>query len=177
DKDGDQSEAETYTVSVVDDIPEDTSSPIEIELTEGDEFSGNWFSNNADLISSDGTLISSLTYAGETYDTASSVFSNDAWTIDLINSSDGNLKYGTLTIAQDGTFTLTTELIVNTPVGGLLDDLTITVTDADGDQASSEAQLILDDARGFIRTVNVDTLEDNGANNSGDPTPVALPIR
>ncbi|MCV5979104.1 hypothetical protein OFO29_42835, partial [Escherichia coli] len=69
------------------------------------------------------------------------------------------------------------ELIVNTPVGGLLDDLTITVTDADGDQASSEAQLILDDARGFIRTVNVDTLEDNGANNSGDPTPVALPIR
>ncbi|NMR95137.1 hypothetical protein HKB38_27435, partial [Vibrio parahaemolyticus] len=107
DKDGDQSEAETYTVSVVDDIPEDTSSPIEIELTEGDEFSGNWFSNNADLISSDGTLISSLTYAGETYDTASSVFSNDAWTIDLINSSDGNLKYGTLTIAQDGTFTLT----------------------------------------------------------------------
>ncbi len=64
-----------------------------------------------------------------------------------------------------------------TPVGGLLDDLTITVTDADGDQASSEAQLILDDARGFIRTVNVDTLEDNGANNSGDPTPVALPIR
>ncbi|MCA6719551.1 RTX toxin [Vibrio sp. 1409] len=177
DKDGDQSEAETYTVSVVDDIPEDTSSPIEIELTEGDEFSGNWFSNNADLISSDGTLISSLTYAGETYDTASSVFSNDAWTIDLINSSDGNLKYGTLTIAQDGTFTLTTEIIVNTPVGGLLDDLTITVTDADGDQASSEAQLILDDARGFIRTVNVDTLEDNGANNSGDPTPVALPIR
>ncbi|WP_415679370.1 Ig-like domain-containing protein [Vibrio mytili] len=175
DNDGDSSPAETYSVSVTDDIPDAISNAL--ELTEGDEYIGNWFTNNSDPVGADGAVISSITYQGVTYDENSGNYSNGSWVIDLLNADDGNNLYGTLVIAENGDFELNTAFNVTTPVGGLFDNLTLTVMDSDGDQVDSNILLTLNDSQGFIRLTAVDTLEDNGANNGRPVDAVQLPIR
>ncbi|EKO3943834.1 RTX toxin [Vibrio fluvialis] len=175
DQDGDSSSSTIYTVSVVDDVPQATTATV--ELTEGDEYASNWFTNHSDVAGADGATIASLIYQGVTYDASSAEYSGGTWTIDLLNTSDGNSKYGTLVISENGDFTLTTELLVSTPVNGLADDLTLTIVDADGDQVDNNVQFTLNDFEGFIRVVTVNTLEDSGANNGGDIDAVELPIK
>ncbi|CAM2966776.1 Ig-like domain-containing protein [Vibrio diazotrophicus] len=175
DADGDSSSSQTYTVTVIDDVPGSVEQTI--ELTEGDEYSGNWFSVHKNIDGADGAVITQLEYQGTVYDTGSAEFSGGTWTITLVNTSDGNAQYATLEMSQDGSFILNTELIVNTPIGGLLDELVVTIVDADGDQSNSTVELTLKDFEGFIRTVGVSTLEDNGENNGGLPNPLELPIR
>lgn len=175
DNDGDDSSSEIYSVSVVDDIPDSISS--RINLVEGDEYIGNWFANHNNPVGADGGLISSITYQNITYDTSSAEFTDGSWTIDMLNTTDGNNQYGTLVIAQNGDFTLITDSLVSTPVDGLEDDLTLTVMDSDGDQVDSNVILTLNDGQGFIRTSSVSTLEDNGENNGEPLDAVQLPIR
>ncbi|MFA0087213.1 RTX toxin [Vibrio sp. 10N.261.51.F12] len=154
DADDDQSVGHEVIVNVTDAIPESVSK--EIEITEGDDFSGQFLDDN--VAGADGGEIASFVYEGTRYQFDESTTSH---TIDLTNDFDGT-NYGSITVNNDGSYTLKTNDSVQTdpndPV--LRDSIIFTVRDADGDEVDSEGLLILDDAEGFIRAFNSETRED-----------------
>ncbi len=152
DKDGDTSTPTILTVEVTDDIPtSDTQQTLEI--TEGDSFSGNLLS--ATRIGVDGGSITKVRYEEVDYDFSSS----DPITINLTYREDTNSIYGTLELKSDGSYTITTIDNVDADPA-LLDSISFTVTDGDGDTVTNQANLILDDTQGFIRVENTEIRED-----------------
>ncbi|EGQ9168524.1 RTX toxin [Vibrio cholerae] len=161
DADGDVSTSATYSVNVKDAVPEAWSD--DVGIIEGDTLSGNLLDMNK--MGADGGSIVSVLYDAdgdgnkETY-----TFSGSSLTLTLHNSFD-NSSYGTITIYPNGSFSLTTNSSVATDPNSpfLNDSLQFVVQDGDGDQVTCTANLVLDDATGFIRVDDVEITEDHSA--------------
>lgn len=158
DADGDSSDPATYSVNVKDDVP--TARDGSIEMVEGDNLTGQFLTE--EFAGADGAEIISFTYRNVTY-----TFDNAGTpiTINLINDYDGGSTYGQFTLSPDGSYQLTTNPNVTTnPVDPkIVDDIDYLVRDADGDEVTSNAELVLDDNEGFIRYEDSETTEDNDA--------------
>ncbi|UXA00540.1 RTX toxin [Vibrio splendidus] len=158
DADGDSSDPAIYEVIVKDAIPAARSGSI--EMVEGDNLNGQFLTE--EFTGADGAEIISFTYRNVTYtfdDAGTSI------TIDLINVYDSNSIYGQFTLSPDGSYQLTTNANVSTDPTDprLIDDIDYLVRDADGDEVTSTAELVLDDNEGFIRYEDSETTEDNDA--------------
>ncbi|MEZ9157687.1 RTX toxin [Vibrio lentus] len=158
DVDGDSSDPAIYSVNVTDAVP--TSRSGSIEMVEGDDLNGQFLTE--EFAGADGAEIISFTYRNVTYtfDDAGTPI-----TIDLINVYDSNSIYGQFTLSSDGSYQLTTNPNVTTNPADpkIVDDIDYLVRDADGDEVTSNAELILDDNEGFIRYEDSETTEDNDA--------------
>nr|WP_241904401.1 Ig-like domain-containing protein [Vibrio cyclitrophicus] len=157
DADGDSSDPAIYVVNVTDAVP--TSRSGSIEMVEGDNLSGQFLTE--EFAGADGAVIVSFDYRGDTYTFTDVITSIE---IDLINDFD-NSVYGQFTLNSDGSYQLTTNANVSTDPTDprLIDDIDYLVRDADGDEVTSTAELVLDDNEGFIRYEDSETTEDNDA--------------
>uniref|UniRef100_UPI00148DC071 T1SS-143 repeat domain-containing protein n=1 Tax=Vibrio cyclitrophicus TaxID=47951 RepID=UPI00148DC071 len=157
DADGDSSDPAIYVVNVTDAVP--TSRSGSIEMVEGDNLSGQFLTEG--FAGADGAVIVSFDYRGDTYTFTDAITSIE---IDLINDFD-NSVYGQFTLNSDGSYQLTTNANVSTDPTDprLIDDIDYLVRDADGDEVTSTAELVLDDNEGFIRYEDSETTEDNDA--------------
>ncbi|MFA0057035.1 T1SS-143 repeat domain-containing protein [Vibrio echinoideorum] len=158
DADGDSSAPAIYAVNVTDAVP--TSRSGSIEMVEGDNLSGQFLTE--EFAGADGATIVSFDYRGTTY---TFVDADTSITIDLINVYDSNSIYGQFTLSPDGSYQLTTNPNVTTNPADpkIVDDIDYLVRDADGDEVTSTAELVLDDNEGFIRYEDSETTEDNDA--------------
>ncbi|PMM60768.1 RTX toxin [Vibrio splendidus] len=158
DADGDSSDPAIYAVNVTDAVP--TSRSGSIEMVEGDNLSGQFLTE--EFAGADGATIVSFDYRGTTY---TFVDADTSITIDLINVYDSNSIYGQFTLSPDGSYQLTTNPNVTTDPADpkIIDDIDYLVRDADGDEVTSNAELVLDDNEGFIRYEDSETTEDNNA--------------
>ncbi|WP_061040126.1 type I secretion C-terminal target domain-containing protein [Vibrio coralliirubri] len=158
DADGDSSDPAIYSVNVKDAVPVARSGAI--EMVEGDDLNGQFLTEK--FAGADGATIVSFDYRGTTY-----TFDNAGTpiTINLINDYDGGSTYGQFTLSPDGSYQLTTNPNVTTDPDDpkIVDDIDYLVRDADGDEVTSTAELILDDNEGFIRYEDSETTEDNDA--------------
>ncbi|CAK1849209.1 RTX toxin [Vibrio crassostreae] len=158
DADGDSSDPAIYSVNVTDDVP--TARDGSIEMVEGDNLNGQFLTE--EFAGADGAEIISFTYRNITY-----TFDNAGTpiTINLINDYDGGSTYGQFTLSSDGSYQLTTNPNVTTDPADpkIVDDINYLVRDADGDEVTSNAELVLDDNEGFIRYEDSETTEDNDA--------------
>ncbi|MCG9692980.1 RTX toxin [Vibrio sp. Isolate22] len=158
DADGDSSDPAIYSVNVKDDVP--TARDGSIEMVEGDNLTGQFLTE--EYAGADGAEIISFTYRNVTY-----TFDNAGTpiTIDLINDYDNGSIYGQFTLSPDGSYQLTTNPNVTTDPNDpkIVDDIDYLVRDADGDEVTSNAELVLDDNEGFIRYEDSETTEDNDA--------------
>ncbi len=158
DADGDSSDPAIYAVNVKDDVP--TARDGSIEMVEGDNLTGQFLTE--EYAGADGAEIISFTYRNVTY-----TFDNAGTpiTIDLINDYDNGSIYGQFTLSPDGSYQLTTNPNVTTNPADpkIVDDIDYLVRDADGDEVTSNAELVLDDNEGFIRYEDSETTEDNDA--------------
>ncbi|MCK8083935.1 RTX toxin [Vibrio sp. 1CM8B] len=158
DADGDSSDPATYSVNVKDDVP--TARDGSIEMVEGDNLTGQFLTE--EFAGADGAEIISFTYRNVTY-----TFDNAGTpiTINLINDYDGGSTYGQFTLSPYGSYQLTTNPNVTTNPADpkIVDDIDYLVRDADGDEVTSNAELVLDDNEGFIRYEDSETTEDNDA--------------
>lgn len=158
DADGDSSDPAIYSVNVTDAVPVARSGAI--EMVEGDDLNGQFLTEK--FAGADGATIVSFDYRGTTY-----TFDNVGTPIkiDLINDYDGGSTYGQFTLSPDGSYQLTTNPNVTTDPDDpkIVDDIDYLVRDADGDEVTSTAELILDDNEGFIRYEDSETTEDNDA--------------
>ncbi|MEL0607741.1 RTX toxin [Vibrio echinoideorum] len=156
DADGDSSDPAIYAVNVTDAVP--TSRSGSIEMVEGDNLSGQFLTE--EFAGADGATIVSFDYRGTTY---TFVDADTSITIDLINVYDSNSIYGQFTLSPDGSYQLTTNPNVMTDPADpkIVDDIDYLVRDADGDEVTSNAELVLDDNEGFIRYEDSETTEDN----------------
>ena len=158
DADGDSSDPAIYSVNVKDDVP--TARDGSIEMVEGDNLTGQFLTE--EFAGADGAEIISFTYRNVTY-----TFDNAGTpiTINLINDYDGGSTYGQFTLSPDGSYQLTTNPNVTTDPNDpkIVDDIDYLVRDADGDEVTSNAELVLDDNEGFIRYEDSETTEDNDA--------------
>ncbi|MEZ9893234.1 type I secretion C-terminal target domain-containing protein [Vibrio lentus] len=158
DVDGDSSDPAIYSVNVTDAVP--TSRSGSIEMVEGDDLNGQFLTE--EFAGADGAEIISFTYRNVTYtfdDVGTPI------TINLINDYDSGSTYGQFTLSPDGSYQLTTNPNVTTNPADpkIVDDIDYLVRDADGDEVTSNAELILDDNEGFIRYEDSETTEDNNA--------------
>ncbi|TVU65845.1 RTX toxin [Vibrio atlanticus] len=158
DADGDSSDPAIYAVNVTDAVP--TSRSGSIEMVEGDNLSGQFLTE--EFAGADGATIVSFDYRGTTY---TFVDADTSITIDLINVYDSNSIYGQFTLSPDGSYQLTTNPNVTTNPADpkIVDDIDYLVRDADGDEVTSTAELVLDDNEGFIRYEDSETTEDSDA--------------
>ncbi|MEO9494676.1 MAG: Ig-like domain-containing protein [Vibrio splendidus] len=158
DADGDSSDPAIYAVNVTDAVP--TSRSGSIEMVEGDNLSGQFLTE--EFAGADGATIVSFDYRGTTY---TFVDADTSITINLINVYDSNSIYGQFTLSPDGSYQLTTNPNVMTDPADpkIVDDIDYLVRDADGDEVTSNAELVLDDNEGFIRYEDSETTEDNDA--------------
>ncbi|NOJ08654.1 T1SS-143 repeat domain-containing protein [Vibrio splendidus] len=158
DADGDSSDPAIYAVNVTDAVP--TSRSGSIEMVEGDNLSGQFLTE--EFAGADGATIVSFDYRGTTY---TFVDADTSITINLINVYDSNSIYGQFTLSPDGSYQLTTNPNVMTDPADpkIVDDIDYLVRDADGDEVTSNAELVLDDNEGFIRYEDSETTEDNNA--------------
>ncbi|MGR4998890.1 Ig-like domain-containing protein [Vibrio celticus] len=158
DADGDSSGPAIYIVNVTDAIP--TSRSGSIEMVEGDDLNGQFLTE--EFAGADGATIVSFDYRGITY---TFVDADTPITIDLINDYDSGTTYGQFTLSPDGSYQLTTNPNVTTNPADpkIVDDIDYLVRDADGDEVTSTAELVLDDNEGFIRYEDSETTEDNDA--------------
>ncbi|OQQ09331.1 RTX toxin [Vibrio splendidus] len=158
DADGDSSDPAIYSVNVTDAVPVTRSGAI--EMVEGDNLNGQFLTEK--FAGADGATIVSFDYRGTTY-----TFDNAGTpiTINLINDYDGGSTYGQFTLSSDGSYQLTTNpnVSANPADPKIVDDIDYLVRDADGDEVTSTAELILDDNEGFIRYEDSETTEDNDA--------------
>ncbi|TFH92424.1 T1SS-143 repeat domain-containing protein [Vibrio ouci] len=160
DADGDASPSVDYIVNVTDDVP--TTVDSDVALVEGESLSGNLITAG-NRVGADGGKLVSLGYDSdgdgnpETF-----TFIDDATpvVINLYNPNDTSNSYGTLTVYQDGTYTLTTNASVMADPQ-INDLLNMTIEDFDGDIASSEVTFVLGDNNGVIRVEDVEIREDN----------------
>nr|WP_305425397.1 type I secretion C-terminal target domain-containing protein [Photobacterium leiognathi] len=150
DSDGDTSPTAIFNVNVTDDIPlagDDGT----LTLVEGQEQTLQLLTDT--ITGADGGEIISFVYNSTTYTV-------DGNPIDLINTSvTPAKKYGTMTVHADGTVEITT--FATTELDGqIVDNLTYTVKDGDGDTADRTAELVLGDNPGHIKVELMEVLED-----------------
>ncbi|PSW43784.1 RTX toxin [Photobacterium leiognathi subsp. mandapamensis] len=150
DSDGDTSPTAIFNVNVTDDIPlagDDGT----LTLVEGQEQTLQLLTDT--ITGADGGEIISFVYNSTTYTV-------DGNPIDLINTSvTPEKKYGTMTVHADGTVEITT--FATTELDGqIVDNLTYTVKDGDGDTADRTAELVLGDNPGHIKVELMEVLED-----------------
>nr|WP_318418052.1 type I secretion C-terminal target domain-containing protein [Photobacterium leiognathi] len=150
DSDGDTSPTAIFDVNVTDDIPlagDDGT----LTLVEGQKQTLQLLTDT--ITGADGGEIVSFVYNGATYTV-------DGNPIDLINTSvTPSKKYGTMTVHADGTVEITT--FATTELDGqIVDNLTYTIEDGDGDTAERTAELVLGDNPGHIKVEQMEVLED-----------------
>ncbi|MCG3865460.1 type I secretion C-terminal target domain-containing protein [Photobacterium sp. Ph5] len=150
DSDGDTSPTAIFDVNVTDDIPlagDDGT----LTLVEGQEQTLQLLTDT--ITGADGGEIISFVYNGTTYTV-------DGNPIDLINTTvTPSKKYGTMTVHADGTVEITTFATTEAD-GQIVDNLTYTVKDGDGDTADRTAKLVLGDNPGHIKVELMEVLED-----------------
>ncbi|MGR5467256.1 RTX toxin [Vibrio astriarenae] len=157
DFDNDLSDYQSIFVNVTDDVPVSRESTI--ELVEGDDVTDNLLTEQ--YTGADGATIQGVIYNGTEYDIDD--FVDGKLTLNLFYTPDSTqVKYGELVIDTDGTFSLTTNEFVDNEVA-LTDSVEYIVVDTDGDTVKSIANLILDDAKGVLRTPDRETREDESA--------------
>ncbi|MCK8045002.1 adhesin [Shewanella sp. 1CM18E] len=150
DADNDKSAAQTITVTVKDDIPEDTAKTLEFFESNGDVYSVQMFSVAQQ--GADGAKVTGITYKGVAYAVGA--------TIELF--TDANpvaVKYGELVVDENGLATVTTfEFAYNEQQFN--EDVLLQITDADGDIATDTLTIIAKDAEGSVEVFNTQFIED-----------------
>nr|WP_318476879.1 type I secretion C-terminal target domain-containing protein [Photobacterium leiognathi] len=150
DSDGDTSPTAIFDVNVTDDIPLSDDDGT-LTLVEGQKQTLQLLTDT--ITGADGGEIISFVYNSTTYTV-------DGNPIDLINTSvTPAKKYGTMTVHANGTVEITT--FATTELDGqIVDNLTYTVKDGDGDTADRTAKLVLGDNPGHIKVELMEVLED-----------------
>ncbi|PST99525.1 type I secretion C-terminal target domain-containing protein [Photobacterium aquimaris] len=150
DSDGDTSPATIFDVNVLDDVPKGGTDGT-LVLVEGQSQTLKLLTD--EIIGADGGEIVSFIYNGTTY-------SIDGNPINLINTTvTPAKKYGTMVVNADGTIEITT-VSTSEFSGQILDSLTYTVKDGDGDTADRTATMALGDNPGHIKVELMEVLED-----------------
>ncbi|WP_299810694.1 adhesin [uncultured Shewanella sp.] len=150
DVDNDKSAAQTITVIVKDDIPEDTAKTLEFFEAVNEIYSVQMF--NAAEQGADGAKVTGITYKGVSYAVGA--------TIELF--TDANpvaVKYGELVVDENGLATVTTFEFAYNELQ-FSEDVLLQITDADGDIATDTLTIIAKDAEGSINVFNTDFIED-----------------
>ncbi len=138
DSDGDTSPSTIFDVNVLDDIPHGGTDGT-LALVEGQSQTLQLLTDT--ITGADGGEIVSFVYNGTTYPI-------DGNPIDLINTTvSPSKKYGTIVVNADGTIEITT-VSTSEFSGQILDSLTYTIKDGDGDTADRTATMALGDNPG-----------------------------
>ncbi|ABV89518.1 autotransporter adhesin [Shewanella pealeana] len=150
DVDNDKSASQTITVTVVDDIPEDTAKTLEFFEAVNEVHSVQMF-NSAEQ-GADGAKVTDITYKGVSYAVGT--------VIELFTDANpAAVKYGELVVDENGLATVTTfEFAYNALQ--FTEDVLLQITDADGDIATDTLTLIAKDAEGSIIVFNTAFIED-----------------
>ncbi|WP_235869043.1 Ig-like domain-containing protein [Photobacterium kishitanii] len=150
DSDGDTSPSTIFDVNVLDDIPHGGTDGT-LALVEGQSQTLQLLTDT--ITGADGGEIVSFVYNGTTYPI-------DGNPIDLINTTvSPSKKYGTIVVNADGTIEITT-VSTSEFSGQILDSLTYTIKDGDGDTADRTATMALGDNPGHIKVELMEVLED-----------------
>ncbi|KJG40495.1 RTX toxin [Photobacterium angustum] len=150
DSDGDISPTTIFDVNVLDDVPKGGTDGT-LVLVEGQSQTLQLLTD--EITGADGGEIVSFIYNGTTY-------SIDGNPIDLINTTvSPSKKYGTMVVNADGTIEITT-ISTSEFSGQIIDNLTYTVRDDDGDTADRTATMALGDNPGHINVELMEVLED-----------------
>ncbi|GIU20794.1 MULTISPECIES: adhesin [unclassified Shewanella] len=150
DVDNDKSASQTITVTVVDDIPEDTAKTLEFFEAVNEVHSVQMF-NSAEQ-GADGAKVTDITYKGVSYAVGT--------VIELF--TDANpvvVKYGELVVDENGLATVTTFEFAYNELQ-FSEDILLQITDTDGDIATDTLTVIAKDAEGSIKVFNTDFIED-----------------
>ena len=150
DVDNDKSAAQTVTVTVQDDIPEDTAKTLEFFEAVNEQYSVQMF--NAAEQGADGAKVTGITYKGVPYAVGA--------TIELF--TDANpvaVKYGELVVDENGLATVTTFEFAYNELQ-FSEDVLLQITDADGDIATDTLTIIAKDAEGSVEVFNTAFIED-----------------
>ncbi|WP_039860836.1 type I secretion C-terminal target domain-containing protein [Photobacterium sp. SKA34] len=149
DSDGDTSPATIFDVNVLDDVPKGGTDGT-LFLVEGQSQTLQLLTD--EITGADGGEIDSFVYNGNPCSIGNP--------IDLINTSvSPQKKYGTMVVHADGTIDITT-VSTSEFSGQILDSLTYTVKDGDGDTAERTATMRLGDNPGHINVELMEVLED-----------------
>ena len=150
DADNDKSAAQTITVTVKDDIPENTAKTLEFFESNGDVYSVQMFS--AAQQGADGVTVTQVTYKGAVYAVGA--------TIELFTDANPSVvKYGELVVDANGLATITTLSFAYNALQ-YTEDVLLQVTDADGDIATDTLTIIAKDSEGAIKVTGTEFIED-----------------
>ncbi|MCG9698427.1 Ig-like domain-containing protein [Shewanella sp. Isolate11] len=150
DADNDKSASQMVTVTVNDDVPEDTAKTLEFFEGDNDSYNVQMFSQAQQ--GADGASVTNVIYKGTSYAVGSVI---ELYT----DANPAAVKYGELVVDENGLATVTTLVFAYNDLS-YSEDVLLEVTDADGDVATDTLTLIAKDQAGSVRVSPTDFVED-----------------
>ncbi|WP_049788995.1 T1SS-143 repeat domain-containing protein [Photobacterium profundum] len=158
DQDGDTSENVDMSVDVLDDIP--SVKDKNITITEGDN------SDKVDVLNgkgegADGAKVTSVIIDGVEHTVSGNRFNNNAFKV--YDDSTPKQELGTVYIKANGQVKFEANPDLDHDIEKIIETITVNVTDGDGDTASGEVKITINDKDATLTTHNSEGKEDNNS--------------